>query len=1163
MTTIRKRFSGARLMVAVLHLVALFGAPPDARAEDNRFSRSPQSMLAAASAFKETGEHTLETAVIMSEWATARELLSKFPEDEQAKLFNSIVDGLAPSASDPSGSVAPTVFVRDVFELARLRNALAREQIQGLGAILKAARKQAGFQKQLSDALAGESAHFGDDNDTKRLQAYLLLESAGLADLAYEYLPSVEAAKQSRNMDILRIHLKRLSHRGATTENTRELREAMSLGMWLLENTPSPEVDPQQRFRETTRFLLMLPEETGNQWVEEFAAQHPALAIDYLLEVGGQAADKVKAPTPETLRYLQIQRSLAEAVIATQDEITPAVADALTATALSWALVVNQNVLSPKPTGRTTPANRTRFTPAQISTAAPSDAWIMLLKPDTANQLFVTRGKVDAKAQNLDRLTSSIKALSRTMPEVALELSNDFLASWRLFLGTQVQVAPPRTHIWSPSWAGGATHLDQFGVAVTEMSRDANLRLLFATLESFSEVLTDPLDPQAIAMAFADCHGNEQIYAADDMRRLLDLVTTGKPEVARRLVDSTAGRLERRWREFEPDPEKDIHQATLGMFNEVRGTYEALDDLITQALEEDGEDWMLWATLGSARLSCADFHIAQHGAIEPADNDGESVLLAYKQMRDAALEALGHATEKYSAAVAAMNRVDFTPLVYQRRFEAIIKLAEEAKAVLPTGTRNRELEALRSDLLKIDGDKAGEHITAFAKWVDAAEKENEAIRKFDYVDAAMTVLGAEHMPERLNKLLVSWEDVMEEIEFHAELDGSSLVGEGQDFGVFLVLRHTKTVGDSNGSFAEYLANKHLAEGLRRNVERAVRRSFLVKDMKFHDADVKAYGYGKEGWQETPLAYLVLEVRDASIDHVPMLKFDLRYPPLKQYHVKPPPTRLDNPEERVPDVVLPIYSGVIPIDARQHQPRPCTDVIVTQIFDDRARAKDRILLEVQAEGRGLLPEIDGLIELGGDRPIPGFNVVRVIERGTEIAEVDSTGSPIAAVCSRTWIVELDVDDLHRDAARTFHFPQAKDGIEVSYQHYQDADLVECGPALELGWIPTDFLRIATYLVLPVLLVVVIIVGVKYARYLAALPSRKAAYKIPDTLEPFSVVALLRRIETDDTVDLGDDQRGELEADIKAVEQSYFAPDRKKQDGIDLKSNVRRWIAVANG
>src|SRR6185503_17946536 len=204
-----------------------------------------------------------------------------------------------------------------------------------------------------------------------------------------------------------------------------------------------------------------------------------------------------------------------------------------------------------------------------------------------------------------------------------------------------------------------------------------------------------------------------------------------------------------------------------------------------------------------------------------------------------------------------------------------------------------------------------------------------------------------------------YDDLLQELELVVRLDGDATVGHERPFGVFVVLRHTADLEREAGGFGRYLRNlktsnpyyynpyggqqRNFPEEFEKQVREKLADHYDVKSVTFLDDKVKSRGYGRPGWRETPLAYLLLQAKDGAVDQLPPFNMDLDF------------------SDSRGQVVLPVKSPVVLLDARPERvpARPLDKLEIVQMLDDRELAQGRVALEIKATANGLVPELGEL------------------------------------------------------------------------------------------------------------------------------------------------------------------------------------------------------------
>jgi hypothetical protein len=290
----------------------------------------------------------------------------------------------------------------------------------------------------------------------------------------------------------------------------------------------------------------------------------------------------------------------------------------------------------------------------------------------------------------------------------------------------------------------------------------------------------------------------------------------------------------------------------------------------------------------------------------------------------------------------------------------------------------------------------------------------------------------------------------------------------------------------------------------KNIHAALDETFEIASITFHDATVTALDLPREGWQETPLAYVLLRAKEAAVDRIPSLQLDMDF------------------SDTAGKVVLPVRSQVLSIDAKEDvaAPRPCADLALTFTMDEREWAGDgRVVIEVAAKGHGAIPSHDQLFDFAQD----GFDV-GVTDSGLSITEFVTDQKSRLVNADRNWQFTYQrTKDLRGDVS--LKFPAVKAGIptgSTEYQHYQDADLVT---------VPAN----------------------QVAEEQLALPAQ---------LTPFSVVAFLRRVQHDFGLKLDDSARQALQTQIAEMEATNFCNPPTPTSMQALESIARKWLRAVH-
>ena len=423
--------------------------------------------------------------------------------------------------------------------------------------------------------------------------------------------------------------------------------------------------------------------------------------------------------------------------------------------------------------------------------------------------------------------------------------------------------------------------------------------------------------------------------------------------------------------------------------------------------------------------------------------------------------------------------------------------------------------------------------------------------KFRYLKAGIEIVGEHPQAYEARKVFAYYKDLVNEIKLESKVDGPDLVGHEQPFGLFVNLRHTREIERESGGFGRYLQNQNNSgssyyynfgrplenyrDKFQEAAKQALQEHFEVMSVTFQDEKVNSKATSDYGWRVTPYAYLLLKARGPKIDTVPPLRLDLDFMDTSGY------------------VVLPVESPTIPVDASpaKGSVRPFEKLQLTQTLDERQAAQGKLIVEIKAAARGLVPDLDQLVTLDQ----PGFEREKIDDQGVSVTKFDQESPATVIDSERTWLVTYHPAPGQAKPPSLFRFASAKaDDAEQIFQRYVDADLAKVGGevALEeryeqarhvwLWWLGGGLLAVAF--------------GVVAIRVFRSGPKRATAsrFQVPDVVTPFSVLGLLRDIQQNNGLPAAALQ--ELSGSIDSIEQHYFA--ESNGESVDLKRMAETWV-----
>ena len=798
--------------------------------------------------------------------------------------------------------------------------------------------------------------------------------------------------------------------------------------------------------------------------------------------------------------------------------------------------------------------NSSRYKPLQPSVIighAPGDAWLDALPESRRSRAQAALAETLLKDQKIMKALHEIERLAKLDPRKANLIANTLLSSWARTrnpnIGAPLRMRTLGMPVYIPPRPSGTP--------LTRAKQKRNLRELGKILERLAKLPVDigqswsnytnttyTPKPQAIVAAFEGAHSFAEVYKLDDIRAVFGEPEKMPVESLGTLVNSMRQRLATTWRAPKVQQQAGTKRGDSQINTEVLAGYETLLALLDAGLAEKPDVWQL-----KLQQAAANFDLAEYQYGNKADLD------VYVKHREAAFEGFSETAALY-ALQTAVTADKPSALVFQLWFNANLGASDLSYVTRQQIPEIGNLQKIRDAILVLP-DSEG-HLKAFGKSVNNTSRRLTPELKPRYLRASLAVLEDHPAGELARKLVQHYDDLLNEVKLVARIDGSDEIGHTTPFGLFIGLRHTSDIEREAGGFSRYLVGgsstgtpyfyprypgqrqaprddleEHLGEKLGENFE--------VQSITFHDNKTQSRTVGQPGWRETPLAYVLLKAKDASVDRIPELQMDLDF------------------YDSLGPVLLPVTTATQIVDARPESPsaRPVDKLELTQTLDARlAGERTELTLELHATGKGLTPSLDKLVALD----IPGFDIVKNDDQGLSVARVESGASSVNAVSERTWLLTLkpsaDVGD-----SLAFRFPQPTGLVaKTVFKQYSDADLVEVESELALAGLvlnpPPTWPWFAGGAAL-------LLLGIGAWR-LAKRDDAQAAvpvFEVPEVCTPFAVIDLLQRIATASPKSLEAAHRDRLRSDIREIEQLHFAPDAAQTNGHgDLQSIARNWV-----
>jgi hypothetical protein len=1003
---------------------------------------------------------------------------------------------------------------------------------------------------------------------SKREVAQVLM-AAGHVKLARPFLPSIDEAKEAQDFEGLNLLSQLYISLFQVDREEADLEQAWTASQHVLAGEA---VDDAVRKAALGRAVGLAPQVRsvlGDAWLAGSFAGEPARGMEILSTIGAEAAQAlVTQPQGAQKRYEALE--LVSTAVATLVESSPELAtewqEKLTLLANVWLREANVSYQYDTSTSRGPALQRDVYgnyfyndiwaqqqqqqqnnrqpTPigvTELMKVKPSDKWLALINKALKPEMNKTIARLLLKVNEEDEAFPYIESLAHTHPKLAEELINEFLRVW--------------TNNHDPNTVRNRTNYYMYmygyerkaeSIPLTRSKQQRNLEELARLVVRLQALPLEDIDETLLLRAFTTCHSSAEVYRIEAIQEVFGPIEELDAKTFAELTQRMRTNLLGLWRAPATQVDAKTKRKQRDIQQEVIRGYGVATAVVNSGLTRYPDDWNLVLAKASLAHDLNDFR-------RELSPDSQ-----YTERRENTFEDFRRAAELYSKTVGTIKPAEETTKAFEVWYYASMGACDpdRLKASLP-GDKS-QLPKIREAILALPGEAAERHMASFANTLFTRMSAVPPELKFRYVESGLAIVGDHERAIEARKIYDYYRDLLTEIELETALDGSSEIGHGKPFGVFVNIRHTREIERESGGFGRYLQNQNNAqfsynygrplENYRDKFENYVTQALIDKfdvlSITFQSEDVNSRSLQKEGWRVTPYAYVMLKARSPEVDTIPSFQLDLDFLDTSGY------------------AVIPISSAEIAVDARSDktEARPAEHVVITQTLDERQAEEGKLVLEVKATARGIVPPLEQLIDLKPSQ----FKVEELDDKGVSVTQFDAEADDNVVLSERNWLITMLADTGVDKRPDTFEFPEPViDVHEVTYQRYNDADLVSVDPVVKLeakygqtGLGPWVWLApIGILLVIGG--VVAIALSMKNKEPLAV----DSQFAVPERITPFSVLSLLNRIETHNGLDPAG--RAELEQSKSRIERFYFDDGDHAQPDLEEIASTWSQRATRNG
>ncbi|MBK8002230.1 MAG: hypothetical protein IPK15_26960 [Verrucomicrobia bacterium] len=1051
------------------------------------FDRTSEALFAAVRSQQSGGKLTesekFRLSVLLGDWAAVGTGLKTLPEADAMKAYTRLLDSLTTNSqsaaqffeqakassssttrydnygniipqSPPSQSTRRGLFLsEDFYAVVDAAPAdLTAAHIPSLTALIKVAIGNSGKQDFLTRLEKGMKGFGGSSSSGKKLAAQLL-SSAGWMSDSGPYLPLKREEWDNADTLTLVLTMEYFTQNGVEKRDERQLKRAAEMCAFMMQTSRFSANDKGLFKQATDRFVKLLPALDVNDaedLIRENFLTQPVILVDLILALG-EVGHNAQKGTDLALRgqSLATQNILLRVIEGKKS----AIPEAVNIMVMNWLNEAEQayrnagnvgpqniydsdGMLLYRTTGSSSGRPRT-LNAGQVLTNAPSPALVRRLNRGLAQRVNLTLLKVNLINPKEPMTLDTLKGYLKDHPGQEKELCQDYLTAW--VKKRTVQAEDP--NIVRMRLLGYSIPKQQFsGIPLTRLRQNQNVGEFKTLLASLRELSPEPIDPTTVVQSFMNIHSGAEVYRLEDIQAIFGPAESMNRAELMSLITGMRSKLREQWRDPVAQQDAGTNRTENEAKDEVSRGYRTALELAKRGLKPETAEWKEFIVRGQLFFDASEYEFSR-----------QIKLTDYISLRDEAFTSYKKASEIYAAKIPEMARGQWTMEPYQMWFFVMLGASDLSQLTRASARSDPGLKNIGDAMRALPDDAAEGHLQKFAEMLGNTLSQVPPNMKQRFLSAGLQVIGENHpSAAAATEALGNYKELMDEVQLRLTVDGPTRVGHGQPFGAFLSLEHSKQLARESGGFAKYIqspnntrsmfvaqtANKPVnpREEFAKNIHAALDESFDVVSITFHDSSVKTIDLPREGWQETPMAYLVLRSKNAAVDRIPSIQLDMDF------------------ADTAGQVVLPVRSQVQPVDSKDPlvEQRPCDGLALTLTMDEREWRKDgKVVIEVAARGKGVIAAHTELFDFARE----GFDA-EVTDNGLSVTQFVSDGRTKTAQADRSWqFTYRRKKDLRGDAMLAF--PAVKPTFKtetVEYKHYQDADLVSIDAKQALAGVP---------------------------------------------------------------------------------------------------------------
>ena len=1026
--------------------------------------------------------------------------------------------------------------------------------ISKLGRLLKISLSRGHFpDTALSLLEKGLKKMGGSDDNNKRMNAARLLISAGLATEAGKFLPKIDDSDDPNVLDVIATYHLALNINDSKKDHLELAWKAVQL---IIENPKTIREDKETALERAVEIAPKIEKEKGSKWLTKSFTGDAKLGREVLATIGAITSKGRSEPSSSArLRRLTLQKTAAESLIGLSEIKLNEWSGILNLLAQNWLSEASYSykkdaskTMSPRMKWdqygnmyyenlKVNPTAIPSNVPAPIASGEllkirPNENWIRLIDEDLRPQFSTLFAQLFLKVNEPEEAFPYIQKISDDYPETGKKLAEEFLRVWT----DNHDPNANRNRNYRYGYMYGYNQRAN-SIPLTRSKQERNLTELAMWVEKLKSLPIGEIDQNKLAEAFTKIHSRAEVYKISAITKVFGSFKEMSPSTVAALANTMRVNLATVWRNPKTQQDAKTKRKDAEIFAEVITGYEGIDNILENSIEANPNNWQLYLRKACLNLDKINFQ---------QESQKSST---YTIDRNNNYEVFKKSVELY---ISNLTEEEETTEPFEHWFYAALGASDLNALRESQQTSPKEIEKIKTSLLGLPGNSAERHLARFANALAARISSVKPELKQRYLRHGLSIAGDHEKATEAQKLYNYYKDLTSEIQLVGRIDGSSTVGHGTPFGIFVDIKHTKEIERESGGFSKYLTNQknssyaynygrptqNYRDKFEETSRSALSEHFDVISITFHDSKISSKGAGQEGWRLTPYAYILLKARTPEVDKVPTMQVDLDFLDTGGF------------------VILPIATAPIPIDATSElgDARPTENLKITQILDEREADQGILKVEIKASSNGLVPALNQLI-----KPKVGDFLQTDISGGEiSVSRLDAESKEGSPISERNWILTFTKpENLSAKSGLTFSFPEpAIKTKEILYQRYDDADLVSASQTIQLEQ-KYDKKKSKWIFLILLILIFLSTLAFKLKKKASSHFVKKedlANFSVPNEITPFSVLGLLRKIHKEK--DFAKDIQLQLNESIASVEKVYF--DRENQQTLNLKDIAEEWV-----